>query len=165
MPPSSSPQTKPATAARLAGSIAMPDREQHVTLLPPPRVDERQPLLNTAGPGTIETDSEGEPVYSCVCDAHSRLHVYTNIHRVRRDIVSAVEDYLSLEQLRDVRINLSVVRPLVDQLYALDDVSIGEPNSAALCLCRHRRHRRALTFSQSTACSSTAPSSWRTTRA
>lgn len=56
---------------------------------------------------------------------HSHLPVYTNIHRIRRDIISIVEDYLSLEQLRDVRINIAVVRPLVDKLYELDDISIG----------------------------------------
>jgi hypothetical protein len=52
------------------------------------------------------------------------LPVYTNIHRIRRDIVSVVEDYISPEQLRDVRLNLAVVRPLVDKLYELDDISI-----------------------------------------
>jgi hypothetical protein len=52
------------------------------------------------------------------------LPVYTNIHRIRRDIVSVVEDYISPEQLRDVRLNLAVVRPLVDKLYDLDDISI-----------------------------------------
>ena len=56
---------------------------------------------------------------------HSHLPVYTNIHRIRRDITSVVEDYLSLEQLRDVRINVTVVRPLVDQFYELDDISIS----------------------------------------
>jgi len=68
---------------------------------------------------------EAGPVFSCVSNTHSHLPVYTNIHRIRRDIVSVVEDYLSLEQLRDVRINVSVVRPLVDKLYDLDDISIG----------------------------------------
>lgn len=67
-----------------------------------------------------------EPVFSCVPNPHSHLPVYTNIHRIRRDVVSIVEDYMSLEQLRDVRINISVIRPLVDKLYDLDDISIGE---------------------------------------
>lgn len=35
-----------------------------------------------------------------------------------------MEDYLSLDQLRDVRINISVIRPLVDKLYEQDDISI-----------------------------------------
>jgi hypothetical protein len=65
-----------------------------------------------------------EPVFSCLSNPVSHLPVYTNIHRIRRDIVSIVEDYLSLDQLRDMRINVSVVRPLVDKLYNLDDISI-----------------------------------------
>ncbi|KAJ4415569.1 hypothetical protein N0V85_002673 [Neurospora sp. IMI 360204] len=52
------------------------------------------------------------------------MKVYTNIHRIRRDIISVVEDYLSLDQLRDIRINISVVRPLVDKFYEQDDISI-----------------------------------------
>ncbi|KAB5530300.1 receptor-activated Ca2+-permeable cation channel [Coniochaeta sp. 2T2.1] len=66
-----------------------------------------------------------EPVFGCTSNNPvSHLPVYTNIHRIRRDIVFIVEDYLSLDQLRDVRINVSVVRPLVDKLYDLDDISI-----------------------------------------
>lgn len=72
-------------------------------------------------------EPDAEPVFSCVPNPHSHLPVYTNIHRIRRDVVSIVEDYMSLEQLRDVRINISVIRPLVDKLYDLDDISIGEP--------------------------------------
>ncbi|KAK4034011.1 hypothetical protein C8A01DRAFT_19131 [Parachaetomium inaequale] len=56
--------------------------------------------------------------------AHRHLPVYTTIHRIRRDIISVVEDYLSLDQLRDVRLNVSVIRPLVDKLYEQDDISI-----------------------------------------
>ncbi|KAK4154660.1 calcium channel YVC1 [Chaetomidium leptoderma] len=56
--------------------------------------------------------------------AHRGLPVYTTIHRIRRDIISVVEDYLSLDQLRDVRLNVSVIRPLVDKLYEQDDISI-----------------------------------------
>lgn len=36
-----------------------------------------------------------------------------------------LDDPYSIEQLRDPRMNLSVVRPLVDKLYELDDVSVG----------------------------------------
>ncbi|KAL2752260.1 hypothetical protein ACRALDRAFT_1063531 [Sodiomyces alcalophilus JCM 7366] len=38
--------------------------------------------------------------------------------------MSVVEDYLSFEQLRDVRLNVAVVRPLVDRLYDPSDISI-----------------------------------------
>ena len=83
---------------------------------------ERRPLLLR---NQFSHEPEPEPLFSCVANPHSHLPVYTNIHRIRRDIISIVEDYLSLEQLRDVRINISVVRPLVDKLYELDDISIS----------------------------------------
>jgi hypothetical protein len=79
---------------------------------------ERRPLLSRPL-ASYATETAG-----CSHSSVSHLPVYTNIHRVRRDIVSIVEDYLSLEQLRDVRINVSVVRPLVDKLYDLEDISI-----------------------------------------
>jgi len=82
---------------------------------------ERRPLLAHRVTFSHELDRE---VFSCYASATSHLPVYTSIHRIRRDIVSVVEDYLSLEQLRDVRINISVVRPLVDKLYEQDDISI-----------------------------------------
>lgn len=90
---------------------------------------ERQPLLGQHGqqPETDRRPSNNQlPLYSCVSNPHSHLPVYTNIHRIRRDIISVIEDYLSQAQLRDVRINITVVRPLVDKLYELDDISIGE---------------------------------------
>ncbi|KAH8893769.1 hypothetical protein GQ53DRAFT_840109 [Thozetella sp. PMI_491] len=83
--------------------------------------DETRPLLMRRA---FSHEFSGEPVFSCATSLHSHLPVYTNIHRIRRDIVAVVEDYLSLDQLRDVRINVSVVRPLVDKLYDLDDISI-----------------------------------------
>lgn len=67
-----------------------------------------------------------ETLYSCMTDPHSHLPVYTNIHRIRRDIISVVEDFLSLEQLQDLKINVTVVRPLVDKFYGLEDISISK---------------------------------------
>lgn len=89
--------------------------------LPPPEDEQRRPLLSRMY--TDHGDDDG--LYSCVTNPHSHLPVYTTIHRIRRDITSVVEDYLSLEQLRDVRINITVVRPLVDKFYELNDLSIG----------------------------------------
>ncbi|SPN97035.1 related to YVC1 Vacuolar cation channel [Cephalotrichum gorgonifer] len=87
---------------------------------------ERRPLLGEQpGAGQQHEPSNSQlPLYSCFSNPHSHLPVYTNIHRIRRDITSVVEDYLSLAQLRDVRINITVIRPLVDKLYELDDISI-----------------------------------------
>lgn len=98
----------------------MGDSRRRVTLPPsppPPRDEERRPLLSRP--------PDNDQVYSCMANPHSHLPVYTNIHRIRRDITSVVEDHMSLEQLRDVRINVTVVRPLVEKFYELGDISIG----------------------------------------
>ncbi|KAK4230965.1 putative calcium channel [Podospora fimiseda] len=103
---------------------------QTIRILEPP---ERRPLLpqrRTTAPHNLDPlvfscynhNHSNMPGYNT--SRHSHLPVYTNIHRIRRDIISVVEDYLSLEQLRDVRINISVIRPLVDKLYEQDDISI-----------------------------------------
>jgi hypothetical protein len=89
------------------------------------RNGERRPLLAENGDERPASNVQ-QPLYSCVSNLHSDLHIYTSIHRIRRDVTSVVEDYLSLTQLRDVRMNITVVRPLVDKLYELDDISIGE---------------------------------------
>ncbi|KAI0196874.1 nonselective cation channel [Astrocystis sublimbata] len=85
------------------------------------RAQERRPLLNRAMYSHI-ADEGG--FFSCTPDVHNHLPVYTNIHRIRRDVISIVEDHLTLDQLNDVRLNVSVVRPLVDKLYEQDDISI-----------------------------------------
>ncbi|KAM7196074.1 hypothetical protein V8F33_006366 [Rhypophila sp. PSN 637] len=114
---------------------------------------ERRPLLQHRATFSHELDQE---VFSCYTASHSHLPVYTNIHRIRRDIISVVEDYLSLDQLRDVRINISVVRPLVDKLYEQDDISI------VYCLLvnrvkfledqAHLNNRQNVNFSRATLC-------------
>ncbi len=83
---------------------------------------ERRPLLNRA---VYSYSMEDGPFFSCTPNPHGHLPVYTTIHRIRRDVISIVEDYLTFEQLGDLRLNVSVVRPLVDKLYELDDISIG----------------------------------------
>ncbi|KAI1383273.1 nonselective cation channel [Hypoxylon trugodes] len=82
---------------------------------------EEQPLLSTA---LFGRDTEQEPLPNHNPNAYAHLPVYTNIHRIRRDVISIVEDYLTLEQLTDLRLNISVVRPLVDKLYEQNDISI-----------------------------------------
>ena len=61
----------------------------------------------------------------CPANPYADLPVYTTIHRIRRDIIEAIDDPYSIEQLRDPRMNLSVVRPLVDKFYEKEDVSLG----------------------------------------
>lgn len=55
---------------------------------------------------------------------HANLPVYTNIWRIRRDIILIVEDPYSLDQLRSPRFNIQIIRPLVNQFYKLNDISI-----------------------------------------
>jgi hypothetical protein len=122
-----SPAPAPAPAPTpTAATAPRPFRQQAIRIQEPP---ERRPLLaqRAAFPHALNGD-----VFSCLTGydsnhvnaAHRHLPVYTNIHRIRRDIISVVEDYLSLDQLRDVRLNVSVLRPLVDKLYEQDDISI-----------------------------------------
>jgi len=99
----------------------MGDRERRSVRVQEPDPEQRPLLTRGLHSEAIEDGS----LFSCTPDAHSHLPVYTSIHRIRRDVVSIVEDYLTFEQLRDLRLNVSVVRPLVDKLYELDDISIG----------------------------------------
>ncbi|OLN94231.1 Calcium channel YVC1-like protein 2 [Colletotrichum chlorophyti] len=118
------------------------------------QLPEQRPLLERNRPS--HTSEVQVPLYGCMTNPHSHLPVYTNIHRIRRDITSIVEDYLSLEQLRDVRINIAVVRPLVDKLYELDDISI------VYCLLvnraqflyeqSHLNNRQNVNYSRATLC-------------
>jgi hypothetical protein len=55
---------------------------------------------------------------------HSGLQVYYNIHRIRRLVLAVIEDPYTTEQLREPRMNVLIVKPLVDRLYNEDDISI-----------------------------------------
>lgn len=50
--------------------------------------------------------------------------VYDNIHRIRRDVVESIDDPYSMDQLKAPRMNITIVRPLVDEYYASQDLSI-----------------------------------------
>ena len=55
---------------------------------------------------------------------HNEWPVYDNIHKIRHEIINSVDDPYSLDQLKAPRMNISVVRPLVDQFYETQDLSI-----------------------------------------
>lgn len=44
---------------------------------------------------------------------------------IRRLVLAVIEDPYSIEQLREPRMNVLIVKPLVDRLYDEDDISIG----------------------------------------
>ncbi|KAJ9650560.1 hypothetical protein H2198_010139 [Neophaeococcomyces mojaviensis] len=55
---------------------------------------------------------------------HDQWPVYQNIHKIRHEVINSVDDPYSLDQLKAPRMNISVVRPLVDQFYKTQDLSI-----------------------------------------
>ncbi len=65
----------------------------------------------------------------CAPNPYADLPVYTTIHRVRREVINSIDDSYSIEQLRAPRINVAIVRPLVNRLW--DD---GKDISIIYCL-------------------------------
>lgn len=86
--------------------------------------EEVQPLLDDEqtndpeAPANFASQGPRDP------NEFSDLPVYQNIWRIRRQVVSNISDPYTLEQLRAPRLNTSVVRPMMEQLYDLQDVSI-----------------------------------------
>ncbi|KAH9909168.1 nonselective cation channel [Xylariomycetidae sp. FL2044] len=128
----------------------MSDRRRRTIRVQEP---ERRPLINRRA---LSHSLDGEPFYSCSPNAHAHLPVYTNIHRIRRDVISIVEDYLTFDQLRDLRLNISVVRPLVDKLYQMDDISIVYCLLVNRCQFlqeqEHMSNRQNVHFTRATLC-------------
>ena len=80
--------------------------------------EENDPLLDGSDPYSHVSQEPCQP------DPHAALPIYTNIHMVRREVIDHIDDPYSLEQLRAPRMNALMVRPMVDRLYALNDISI-----------------------------------------
>ncbi|KAL8778446.1 MAG: hypothetical protein Q9203_002317 [Teloschistes exilis] len=95
------------------------ERDEVVDFVEYEDYEERDPLLN--GDDLYSHVSNNEPYQP---DPHASLPVYTNIHMVRREVIDHIDDPYSLEQLRAPRMNALMVRPMVDRLYALNDISI-----------------------------------------
>ncbi|KAF1946427.1 hypothetical protein EJ02DRAFT_367123 [Clathrospora elynae] len=92
-------------------------REEQETLLP----DDDQAGADGCFNG------QGEPMESRTAFApepHDNLKVYYNIHRIRRLILAVIEDPYTVDQLREPRMNVLIVKPLVDRLYDEDDISV-----------------------------------------
>ena len=60
----------------------------------------------------------------CAPNPYAHLPVYATIHRVRHEVINSIDDSYSIEQLRAPRINVAIVRPLVNRLWDGKDVSI-----------------------------------------
>ncbi len=81
---------------------------------------EQEPLL------TDEEQCDHPDHYQgpCAPNPYADLPVYTTIHRVRHELINSIDDPYSIEQLRAPRINVAIVRPLVNRLWDAKDVSI-----------------------------------------
>ncbi|OCK86148.1 hypothetical protein K432DRAFT_316847 [Lepidopterella palustris CBS 459.81] len=66
----------------------------------------------------------GRPAQVFVPNPHAELPVYTTIHRIRRVVLASIDDPYTMDQLKEPRMNILIVKPLVDRLYDPDDVSI-----------------------------------------
>ena len=84
--------------------------------------DEGAPLLPR---GDVEADQSSlASLQPRAPNPYLHLPVYTTIHRIRREVIDSLEDPYSLDQLRAPRINASIVRPLANRLFDLNDVSV-----------------------------------------
>ena len=83
----------------------------------------------------LDTNGEEEPLLTdeeqrgwhcvpCPPNPFADLPVYTNIHRVRQEVIASIDDPYSIEQLRAPRINVAIVRPLVNRLWDQQDESL-----------------------------------------
>jgi len=70
------------------------------------------------------TADQASPPVGTDLYGHDDWPIYDNIHRIRHEIINSVDDPYSLDQLKAPRMNISVVRPLVDQFYDTQDLSI-----------------------------------------
>lgn len=82
--------------------------------------EEEEPLLGDEEQCDHPDHYEGP----CSPNPYADLPVYTTIHRVRHDVINSIDDSYSIEQLRAPRINVAIVRPLVNGLWDAKDVSL-----------------------------------------
>jgi hypothetical protein len=71
-------------------------------------------------------DAAPGPRQNFFTDPNTKLNVYYNIQRIRRLVLASIEDPYSIDQLKEPRMNVLIVKPLVDRLFDADDISIGE---------------------------------------
>jgi hypothetical protein len=124
---------------QLAGHIRIPEHLQRPHLSPKHRSlsdvlraqrsrEEQETLLEddeVADPdGCLREDGRTGEREVFFRDPHSNLRVYYTIHRIRRLILASIEDPYTTEQLKEPRLNVLIVKPLVDRLYDEDDVSV-----------------------------------------
>ncbi|KAF1839810.1 hypothetical protein BDW02DRAFT_643790 [Decorospora gaudefroyi] len=93
-------------------------REEQETLLPDEDYAGSDGCFNGRGEPMASSRTAVAP------ELTNNLKVYFNIHRIRRLILAVIEDPYTRDQLREPRMNVLIVKPLVDRLYDADDISI-----------------------------------------
>lgn len=99
--------------------------------------DETDPLLEVpriARHTSQDTTTDPYEDHHFYPNPFADLPIYNSIWRVRRDLLDAVNDPYSYDQLRAPRLNNAVVRPLVERYYAMQDISL------VFCLLVNRIH-------------------------
>lgn len=86
-------------------------------------IDDQLPLLDDDDLSP-NADVGPRPSESFDENPFAELPVYETIWKINRLVTRAISDPYTLEQLRAPRLNTTVVRPLMDELYDLQDVSI-----------------------------------------
>ncbi|KAF2459548.1 hypothetical protein BDY21DRAFT_282505 [Lineolata rhizophorae] len=74
--------------------------------------------------GADEAADEHVPLASNNFNNHADLPVYTTIHRIRRLVRASIDDPYTPEQLKEPRMNVLIVKPLVDRFFDPDDISV-----------------------------------------
>ena len=85
-----------------------------------------QRLITSGDEEPLLADEEHNGCLEAPCPPNpfADLPVYATIHRVRREIIASIDDPYSLDQLRAPRINVAIVRPLVNKLWERQDESL-----------------------------------------
>ncbi|KAF2175631.1 hypothetical protein K469DRAFT_701665 [Zopfia rhizophila CBS 207.26] len=94
---------------------AVRSREEQETLLDDDEVADPDGCLRENGCGPREVFCQ---------DPWRDLPVYMTIHRIRRIVLASIDDPYTVDQLKEPRMNILIVKPLVDRLYDEDDVSV-----------------------------------------
>ncbi|KAK1996815.1 nonselective cation channel [Colletotrichum falcatum] len=79
---------------------------------------------NAAVDPDLEADHHVSASATATLSTEAPPSVYFTIHRIRRLVLASIDDPYTLDQLREPRMNLLVVRPLVDRLYDPDDPAV-----------------------------------------
>ncbi|KAK9769404.1 hypothetical protein AB5N19_06789 [Seiridium cardinale] len=88
---------------------------------------EEQSSMDHAGGVDVENGEQDNLLRQSSADSSEQEDppsVYKSIHRIRRLVIATLDDPYTLNELRGPRLNVVIVRPLVNRLYDPDDPSL-----------------------------------------